>query len=455
MGKKLDISARAICDNLVFSKNDVMAYYIIPENPYDYLSADQKVALCLRISNGLTAITNEANKTIDVHAHVSSVPFDVEAWEEQVKTIADGWGNLSKTLENYIGYEAEMLREQYFMRRQTLLGISLGARNSVELDDVNVFEHGVKRAGKTLGNALKKMLLMPTDEVSLEEEKAFKLREQKLFTTISTGNLKAVRATAEEILLTTKRTFYPAMTTPYLNVNQSERYNLGDIVTETAHILDLRHRYLRVSHIFGDQEVVGYRATLTFSKFNPESFFPIDTLPFIYYASMAGAPFTMSSRFKLIPSSEMKKKIESKRKQQVDEVKNYNNAHSQDSNVLGEPPAPLVENMENLSRATSALEEDGKNPWVDGSYHITVEAPTEEDLQKYISQIKQMYKDIDITVIQTSGDQLDLMLEEMPGDHQRSKSFNQVTNLSHISTSGLSFGNSVGDNIVTRKEELS
>ena len=64
-----------------------------------------------------------------------------------------------------------------------------------------------------------------------------------------------------------------------------------------------------------------------------------------------------------------------------------------------------------------------------------------------IIQLKQYYNDNDTTVIWTSGDQLRLFLEELPGGTLSSPSFNQMTNLAMLGVSGFNIGSEVGDPI--------
>ena len=91
--------------------------------------------------------------------------------------------------------------------------------------------------------------------------------------------------------------------------------------------------------------------------------------------------------------------------------------------------------------------EESKLPWLNGAYRVTIEMPTFEDLKNAISQLKQEYAETDTTLMWTTGDQMDLFIEEMPGANIMMSSFNQRTSLSMLGVSGFNIGGKVGDPI--------
>ena len=68
-------------------------------------------------------------------------------------------------------------------------------------------------------------------------------------------------------------------------------------------------------------------------------------------------------------------------------------------------------------------------------------------LRQFCSTLKQSYDDQGILLQWTAGDQAQLLLEQMPGDKKRISSFDQITNLHMLSTSGMNFSSDVGDRI--------
>ena len=104
--------------------------------------------------------------------------------------------------------------------------------------------------------------------------------------------------------------------------------------------------------------------------------------------------------------------------------------------------------LKNTFRDLNTIEtelENNKEPWIEGSYRITIEAPTEELLKDEATNLKQLFNEEDIVLTWTSGDQLQMFREEFPGGRLEINSFQQTTNLALIGVAGINFGTKVGD----------
>ena len=143
----------------------------------------------------------------------------------------------------------------------------------------------------------------------------------------------------------------------------------------------------------------------------------------------------------------MKADVETKRKLTKDELKNIAAGTDAFDSAMGSTPGGVNQTLEDLETITNILEED-KAPWFKATYHLVVETATEKQLRDICSQIKQTYDStMGVTVQWTAGDQMDLFLEQMPGDYKRVKSFEQITNLAMLTTSGFNYSSDVGDRI--------
>ena len=67
-----------------------------------------------------------------------------------------------------------------------------------------------------------------------------------------------------------------------------------------------------------------------------------------------------------------------------------------------------------------------------------------------VENLKQDYSEHDFTLTWTSGDQLDLLQEEMPGGVLKMKDFAQTTNLALLGLAGINYGGAVGDPVMIR-----
>lgn len=442
--KELKPAAIAVIDNIVFSKNETWAYYRLATDVFDFLSSDGKIAGAYQIANAFTNIMGDRKDSLDIHLIESSVPFDIDAWAVQIQEVTKEW-NRSPGFDKYLNEQVAYLKQEEYLKKVVTLGINLGKRGALDFDDINFLEMGLKGAKEQLSKWWNSALSVPGEEISADEEDSARRKEAEFFRTISNGNLAGKRMTSEDILLLIKRQMYPAMPTPYLDVSHESRLGPGDMELETASAIENKYRWLKITQIIEGEELSGYRACMSFSKFPRYMGFPNGTFPFMYFPNKLSLPFTLYARLTLKPSEVMKKEIEKKKKEQADELENVSaGATATGSVISGGMPTEVAEALEDVQTMTSILAGD-KAPWVEGSYRIVVETPSEEILRKYCSIVKQRYADLDINVTWTAGDQAELFMEQMPGDSTRIKSFKQITNLSFLATSGFRNSNDVGD----------
>ena len=443
--KKLGISPIAVIDNIVFSKTDAWAFYRITNSVFDFLSHDQKTGLALQTANALNNLMDDKQQPLDGQIIVTTVPIDVDAWETQVRSVAKDW-EPSPGFERYLAEQSLYLKEQEYMRRVCYLGINLGKRGALDMSGLNVLESGMKGAKDTLKLWLNSIMQTPGNFIEAKEENQFRKKEAEYYRILSNGHLQASRCTAEDVLLIIKRQFYPAMPAPYSDIDTESRLGPGDLELELGSAIENNYRWLKISQMYGDIEATGYRAVMSFAKFPKEIYYPSGGFPFLYFPAKLGAPFTVYSRFTLHPSSKMKSEVEKKRKEQKDELENISGAQDQYDSAISGLPSDVVQSLGDIKKISEMLTGD-KTPWIEGSYRIVVEASSEERLREYCAKLKQSYDDLGILLQWTAGDQAQLFLEQMPGDHLRVKSFKQITNLNMLATSGMNFSSDVGDSI--------
>jgi len=443
--KRLEISASAVIDNIVFNKDEVFAYYRVGNRVFDYLSTVGRVELAQRTNLAFINLMEDKRESLDGHFIVTNVPIDLDAWESQVRETVSNW-ETSPSFEKYLKEQKEFLSQEEYMYKITYLGISLGKRGALNFSDLNILERGFKGALETLKKWFNQILVIPDHEVSADEERSFRAKEKELYTQLSTGYLNVEKCNSEELLLLIKRQFYPRMPVPYLDIDHGERLGPGDLDLELYSSIKNKYRWLEITQQIGEHTFTGYRACLTLSKFHKFSDYPNQGFPFFYFPASLQLPFTMYSRFTLHPSSAMKKQVDKKRMEQKDELENMAGARSAIDNAVSGTPTDVSDSIESIQILDEILTND-KTPWVEGSYRIVVETPREDVLRKYCSLVKNEFSGIGINVTWSSGDQAELFLEQMPGDRLRIKSFQQLTNINMLGTSGFNFSSNVGDPI--------
>lgn len=449
--KKLEIAAVAIIDNMVFSKDERWAYYKLSNSVFDFLSANAKLSVGQQLINAFVNLMSDRQEPLDCHLIVTSVPVNIDAWEDQIRSVSEDWSR-GPGFDQYILEQAEYLRNEEYLRKETYLGVSLGKRGALELDTSNMFEGGLKGAAEVLKGWMNTALKLPSEEISIDEERTARNKEDEYARVLAVGNLKAERCTAEELLLLIKRQFYPAMPAPYLDVDYENRIGPGDLELELSSAIENKLRWLKINQMLGEHELNGYRACLTISKLPRNTNFPYSSFPFMYFLHKLGVPFTSYSRFQLHPTSKMKKELEKKKKEQKDELENIAGGGDQTvDGALGMMPSDVTEALEDMRMLNDMLAQ-GKTPWVEGTYRVVVETVDEKALKNYCSFIKQRYTDLDININWTVGDQAQLFLEQMPGDKLRVGSHKQLTNLVMFGTSGFNYSSDVGDKVFDGRE---
>jgi len=448
--KKLDISAVGIVDNIVYSKTDAWAYYKLTNRAFDFLTAEGQASLMQRITLAFNNIANDRNDSIELHLICTSVPVDIDSWAQQIEMISEDW-NRAPGYSQYMNSVVRFLKDESYTQKMIYLGVHLGKRGALDMDNLNIFNAGWEAALETAKEWFNRVLDTPDEEITESEEKEFRRKSDDYFRSLSGGILAAKKATAEELLLLIKRQLYPWMPAPYLEVEHGERIGPGDIAIETGSVIEKNYRYLKINQMIGEHEAVGYRATLSMTKFPRIMDYP-GRIPYFYMIQKMGLPFTTFARMELHPAKKMQAELEKKKKEQRDELENLaGGMDSLDSQISG-IPANVREALEDSQMLGDMLNED-KSAWVEGSYFIVVETPTLEHLKTFITDIKDQYTEWDININWTAGDQVPLFLSQMPGDKRRMTSFDQTTNLAMIAASGFNFSSDVGDPLMSQEKE--
>lgn len=440
-----------IKDNIVFTNKSVWAYYILAEKPYDFLSHQSKYKLANSTIQALSAIARRGDQSVDCHLLITTVPFNVENWITQVEETYGSWQETRNEVSkrdprvppiddtpfiNYVNSVADDLYTTDYRKRITLLGVKLFTRGAASFDS-GLLDLGMKEMWSLLKGSIANIFHVPDENISNKEHEKATKAENNLFQVLGVGDLRAVRPTAEEILMTVKQRYYPGLVTPYLEVDHDNRIGLNDIITETGGEIQVNPRTIRFNHLINGEEYNGYRSTVTITKFPKHMTIPSFTEPFFNKVHMLD--YNCYARFILVPTEEMKKKFQKKKLEADDELKNLGESGQRATTGIQETFDDL-QTMENVM-------EGNNNPWVMGSYRITIDGQSEDEVNKAYSALKQAYKEDNLEINLTSGDQLALFREEQIGGEIEIKDFQHITDLSILAASGFNHGGYVGDPI--------
>jgi hypothetical protein len=428
--QKTQLSLTAINKDLTFSKKSVWLWVKLPPTPYEFLDYGQREELVAAATIGYTGILVADDKSIECELIKTTEPFNEIEWADQLFEQAKN-SNPSSYLPEFLGRMEQKVYQNGFQDRKVYLGIKIGFRNeynntSSALPFQEIF------------NAILPRLDLEDYEIS-EKELSFWTDKAKNFKrTLLNGNLNAEEVTATELAYLTKRPFFPNMSVPEVNISKKEAWGRGELDFLVDGQIENHPKFIKITQEVDGKTVEGYRTVLCFARFPDEYAFP-DNEPWIHFSSSLPFATDFYSRFTIEPARKVRKEINKKIAEIKDQAVNMTSAGG---NL----------NMDILDRHDQAISVEydlskNRTPWLYGKHRIIIEAGSEEILKDRVQKTIDHYKNLDIQLIQPTGDQLSLFLEGMPNDYSRTNAFIQRQDLAAI-PAGLPTGSgSAGDKI--------
>jgi len=433
-----ELELTSIVQDLSFSKTDVWVWLRLPPTQYEFLDNDSRERIARELDNALGNLVTSDEKNIEGHMIVSSKPFDSYSWivalNQQSQHNPPNYGN------------AEFLTEMYnhvhykdFREKLVLIGIKIGKRITYS-------------PSKTLTpSAFDKIVNLVAaapvqDYVSDKEIEYWTQAAKQTSLALQNSRINAIPATAAEIAYVTRKPFFPAMPSPTvedLSTGNEDKWGEGEIASLVDAQIENYPKYLKITQEVEGRTFEGYRATLCFSKFPEVLHFPQQE-PWIQYSALLPFPIDFSLRFTLEPSRKVRKEVDRKLKEAVDQGQNMTSAG-------GGTSREVEEQIYLGNELDYALKKDA-TPWVFGRYRLTVEGETVDELKERIQQVIDHYRSMDIFVTWPTGDQLSLLKEGIPNDKVRVLAYHQKQELSIISAGMPAGAGSTGDVIKKRPD---
>ncbi len=433
--KRIPFDIISINGNIIYTTNDVWAYYYLPDQQYDFAEDSDKAQMVKYFNNAMTSLTTGTTAR-EFHLISTTRPMDTEEWANDL--LARGERNDAKyELDDYIQKSRGVIDARDLRNKYVFLGVKLGTR---EMGSSGTFKDSLQSIVKMFDNVLD---TSPKDVTDSELEK-WETAENSVRNTMR-QNLRADRIDSDDMAYLIKKQFFPAMPVTKISIDDREPWGKGDMTALTTSYIEHKRNHLRMiqSDRFGD-DVEGYRATLSISRF-PDT---IDT-PWIYFLSQlyddtevldspAGG-YSFSARFKVLPPNMVKKDMKKKLRRALDEANNAFDAGVDVPDHLQEQYAAAKELQRTMER----------NPehFIYGNYKIIVEAKTETDLKYRANSAIEHYSLRDIRLTWTTGDQLTSLIECSPGGKIFSRSFEQIQNINGVGGGMPTANNAVGDRL--------
>lgn len=410
-GKQLDVRMQGIVDNIIFTSKDIWVYYEIDTTKCNFLNDDAVIKLLEGMTNTFNDMVNELNTSISMHLLIVNTPVNINDWENQTTIKSDSLNE--RNFNKFFANQVRDLKARTFESRKMYLGIKLMNRHDTNSSSIiSQIQAGCSQLLEYANNIIFARAGIADNAISDKEIQTVKTVETMYYDFLHESCLHVSRPEAEELALIAKRTFYPGMPTPFLDVPVNGRWGKGDMVRELGADVMLNHHFVSITQNIDDAMLTGYRATLTFSKFPVPSEHPLAT-PWFYMLQKMGLPFDMYSRFEIIPPDNPNSD---------DNQKTNNKKASNISSFLSNKKTDTVKNNDDNQKINT-------KPILKGTYRMIITNNDFNELEQTINIIMNAYASNGINLTWTSGDQQDLLLESMPGDMVRESSFMLTSDL--------------------------
>lgn len=430
--QKTELLITAINKDLTFSRKNVWLWVRLPATPYEFLDADSRIQIVQRETIGLSSLLTSEDRGLECRIIRTSSPFNSEAWADDLLTHAIP-DRPSENLPHLLSRMESHVKANRFSDRKVYFGINLGFRTEYSENGANALPF------KDLFNFILPALGTEDYQISKKELDFWEEKAKKYKRSLLTGNLNAEEVSGEELAYIIKKQFFPNMEVPDVNVSKKETWGHGELDALVSSTLKNNPKYVKITQEINGVEVEGYRTTLCFARFPDTYNFP-ESEPWIHYASSLPFETDFYSHFTIEPARKVRKDINKK----IAEIKD------QGANMVSAGGSLNIDIQERYDQATQVDFELSRNktPWVYSRHRMVVEASTESELKDRVQRVIDHYKDLDIEVVQPTGDQLVLFLELMPNDKKRTSTYIQRQDLS-ILPAGLPSGSgSAGDLII-------
>lgn len=420
----------AIIGDLTFSDEEVWLWSKIPQTQYEFLTRDDRMALANSLNSTLANLVQSDDSSIECHLIVTAQEYDTLNWAKSL---------YEQTSKNNPNPYFSNLLEGMFMRVESLdftekfvtLGVKVGNRGDF---NPSKSAFNIPIVNQTL-NALY------GGKIKELSEKEYEFWNKKANNYRNSLHTRLKPVTASEIAFVIRKNFYPAMPAPSvdeLSIGDSFKWGEGSLSTLFEADIENNAKYLKMTQYIDGEATEGYRATLSFSKF-PEVIMYPEQEPWIHYGFMLGFPVGFYSRFTVESSRKVKKDVGKKIKEAKDQAMNQTGAG-------GSLTRDVAENLALGEELEYALNRSNE-PWIYGRHRMIVEATSLEKLQESVQAVIDHYRDMDIMMAWPTGDQLSLLMESLPSDKTRLKSYIQNQELSIIGAGVPAGAGSVGDTV--------
>ena len=339
----------------------------------------------------------------EVHLRIAHRSYPAAEWATGLHATSDGGPG-------WVPYLEEMYRQVWakdFWTKEVYLGVRLGQRGVRAQLTGGVFAQ--------FGHAYKasEQLLGLEDEAVVHGEIAkWTEHADRIGRTLAASSLAARHATADEVAWLFRHAITGCLGDPPPSAARRRRWGIGEIESLVEGEIHNGRTVLKMVHPEGES----HSAFLSFSRFPDVMYFP-DGEPWLHYADSLPFPVEASLRMKLIPPAKASKDV-SRRLAHARDM----DAHIREAGA--DMPLALAEQIEAARLLEHGITKE-RLPFVYGWHRLAVTAPDRELCVRRAEAVIEHYRDIGIDVVNSTGDQISLLNESLPGDKVRLTSYLQ------------------------------
>src|SRR6202046_1032790 len=399
-GGRSRLSLRYFDDRILLTETHAWAYYRLPTQPYEFTTPQDREALATNITVALAAIRMP---DAELHLRIVHRSYPAAEWAAQLDATSDGgpgWRN----------YLDEMYRHVWakdFWAKEVYLGVRLGQRGMRAQLGGGAFAQFLStyRAGE-------QAMGLDDEAIGGAEITRWTDHAERLGRALGASPLAARHATSDQIAWLVRHTLMGSAGDPRPSAVRRRRWGAGEIESLYEGQVHNGRTLLHLENPEGES----FEAFLSFSRFPDVMSFP-DGEPWLHFADSLPFPVEVSSRMRLIPPAKASKDV----------GRRLAHARDMDAHIReagAEMPIALAEQIE-----AARLLEHGINkerlPFVYGWHRLMLTAPSRELCVRRAEAVAEHHRDAGIDVVNSTGAQISLLCESLPGDKVRLTSYLQ------------------------------
>ncbi|MEO5876163.1 MAG: ATP-binding protein [Streptosporangiaceae bacterium] len=391
------LAVRYFDDRILLSDQAAWAYFRLPTVSYEFTTGEEREALATNITIALAAIRMQ---DAEVHLRIAHRTYPAAEWALKLDRTSDSGAGWRGYLEEMYGH----VWSKDFWSKEVYLGVRLGKRGVQLHGSLGAMLNFYRRSEDTLG--------LDDDSIDEREVKRWTEQAERIGRALGSGALRARHATSVEVAWLFQHAVTGSLADPLPSAVAKRRWGVGEIEALVEGAIHNGRSSLRMEQPGGSS----YTAYLSFARFPDLMPFP-DGEPWLHYADSLPFPVEISARMRLIPPAMASKDVSRKL------------AHARDMDVHireagAEAPIALAEQIEAARMLEHGITKE-RLPFVYGWHRLILTAHTEELLVQRVDAVVEHYRDIGIDVVNSTGDQVSLFSESLPGDRLRLNAYAQ------------------------------